>query len=181
MQQVLSVARFQWNRAIFFAALLFVPVLGITQPVATVPCPVVHQAKDFAAAWTAAVIGPGNRDHTCLRQLLTKDALITGAAINDDGKTGRIVETTDQFIDWYEKRGTETFWERSLRSTLVVYNNVARMIRIYEVRGTANGPVTARGIEDFQLVFDGLEWRAFTILWQDEIPGKPLPHRLLAK
>jgi hypothetical protein len=39
--------------------------------------------------------------------------------------------------------------------------------------------VTSTGIEDFQLIFDGTEWKAFSLLWQDATPGKPLPKSYL--
>ena len=140
-------------------------------------CAAVHAASEFVEAWTSAVIGPGNRDHTCLRLLLSPDARLVGAVPGEDGHTSLIVETSDEFIGWYEKRGTETFWERTLHSSADVYENVARVTRTYEVRASPTGPVQATGIEDFQLIFDGREWRAFALLWQDEAKGRPLPRR----
>ena len=86
-----------------------------------------------------------------------------------------IVETPDQFVAWYQNHPDQTFWERTTHSTIAVYENVARVTRTYEVRSTPTGPVTSTGIEDFQLIFDGKEWRAFSLLWQDATPGKPLP------
>ena len=138
-------------------------------------CPAVLHAKDFVVAWTAAVIGPGNRDHACLRQLLTPDAKLTGAVPDKDGKQTLVVESPEEFIAWYERRGAESFWERTIHSTADVYENVARVTRTYEVRSSPAAPVQARGIEDFQLIFDGNSWRAFSLLWQDEVKGKPLP------
>ena len=129
----------------------------------------------------AAVIGPGNRDHSCLRQLLTKDAILTGVIRSEDGKNSRLIESPDDFIAWYEKRPSETFWERSLHDHVEVYDDIARLTHTYEVRATPTGPVTGRGIEDFQLIFDGVSWRAFSLLWQDEVPGKPLPRQYFGK
>ena len=142
-------------------------------------CPTVHDLPDFLPAWTNAVIGPGNRSHQCTLALLTPDARITGVEPDKtpgkDGHPNRIVETPEQFVAWYQNHPTQTFWERTTHSTIAVYENVARVTRTYEVRSTPTGPVTSTGIEDFQLIFDGKEWRAFSLLWQDATPGKPLP------
>src|SRR5579863_8534412 len=160
----------------FHAAMLALP-LSAQRPAAT--CAPVRDAAAFAAAWTDAVIGPGNRDHTCLRRLLTADARLTGAVPDKSGRPSLVAESRDEFIDWYEKRGTETLWERTVHTTVDVYDNVARVTRTYEVRASAGAPVQARGIEDFELMNDGSGWRAFSLLWQDEVRGKPLPRRYL--
>jgi len=124
------------------------------------PCPAAHDPADFLQIWNDAVIGPGSRSHACTLSLLTPDARITGVLQGKDGKPELVVET---------------FWERTTHSTITVYENVARVTRTYEVRASSTGPVTSTGIEDFQLIFDGTSWRAFSMLWQDAVPGKPLP------
>jgi hypothetical protein len=142
-------------------------------------CPPVHDIHDFVKVWNDAVIGPGSRSHTCTLGLLTPDARITGVVPGKDGKPQRVIETPQEFIGWYRQHPTETFWERTLHSSVEVYENVARVTRTYEVRASATSPVTSTGIEDFELIFDGNEWRAFSLLWQDAVPGKPLPSRYL--
>ena len=142
-------------------------------------CKPVHDIHDFVKTWNDAVIGQGNRSHVCTLQLLTADARITGVVMGKDGMSTRVVESPAEFVGWYEQRPNETFWERTLRSSVEVYENVARVTRTYEVRDSATGPVKATGIEDFELLFDGKEWKAFAMLWQDASPGKPLPPRYL--
>jgi hypothetical protein len=142
-------------------------------------CPPVTDIKNFVHVWNDAVIGPGNRSHACTLSLLTSDARITGVILNKDGTSTRTVESPQEFVEWYQKHPTETFWERTLHSSVEVYDNVARVTRTYEVRATATGPVTSAGIEDFELIFDGHTWRAFSLLWQDASPGHPLPPRYL--
>jgi hypothetical protein len=144
-------------------------------------CKPVHDVHDFVQVWNDAVIGPGSRSHTCTLHLLTPDAKITGVIMGKDGKNSRTVESPQEFVDWYRKRPTQTFWERTTHSTVEVYENVARITRTYEVRASAASPVTSTGIEDFQLIFDGAEWKAFSLLWQDAMPGQPLPPRYLKK
>lgn len=147
------------------------------QSTAAPVCRPVRDVKDFVAVWNDAATGPGSTSHACTQFLLTPDARITGVVVGTDGKSTRVVETPAEFVDWYRKRPEQTFWERTTHSTVEVYENVARVTRTYEVRASESGQVTATGIEDFQLIFDGSAWRAFSMLWQDASPGKPLPSR----
>ena len=143
------------------------------------PCPPVHDVHDFIQIWNDSVIGPGSRSHACTLSLLTADARITGVMPGKDGKPALVVESPQEFVGWYQKHPEEHFWERTLHSTIDVYENVARLTRTYEVRATSTSPVQSTGIEDFELIFDGHQWRAFAMLWQDAVPGKPLPSRYL--
>lgn len=167
----------------YFVALLYLSFLHPSYYLSaqTPSCPPVTDINKFVQTWNDAVIGPGNRSHACTLSLLTPDARITGVILNKDGTSTRTVESPQEFVDWYQKHPTETFWERTLHSSVEIYDNVARITRTYEVRTTASGPVTSTGIEDFELIFDGHTWRAFSLLWQDASPGKPLPSRYLPR
>jgi len=140
-------------------------------------CKPVQDINDFVSAWNDAVIGPGSRSHVCTLRMLTPDARITGVVMGKDGKSSRVVESPAEFVGWYQQRPNEMFWERTTHSTVEVYENVARITRTYEVRASATSPVVSTGIEDFQLILDGGEWKAFSLLWQDASQGKPLPVR----
>lgn len=147
----------------------------------TPACPPVRDIHKFVQTWNDAVIGPGNRSHACTLNMLTPDARITGVILGKDGKSTRTTESPAEFVAWYQKHTNETFWERTLHSSVEVYENVARITRTYEVRASATAPVQATGIEDFQLIYDGQSWKAFAMLWQDTTPGKPLPSRYLPR
>jgi hypothetical protein len=142
-------------------------------------CPTVRDIHTFVQTWNDGVIGPGNRSHACTLSLLTPDARITGVILGKDGKSTRTTESPAEFVGWYQNHSNETFWERTLHSSIEVYENVARVTRTYEVRASATGPVQSIGIEDFQLMYDGQSWKAFAMLWQDATPGKLLPGRYL--
>ena len=166
-----------------WAFVLFTCVASAQTP-AEKSCRALRDIREFAQVWNDAVIGPGSRSHACTLQLLTPDARITGVVLDKDGKSTRIVETPQEFVGWYEHRPNETFWERTLHSSVEVYDNVARVTRTYEVRSSPTGPVTATGIEDFELVRERStgehsEWKVFAMLWQDASPGHPLPRRYL--
>lgn len=172
-------ARFLANRAFCFVALIAGCAVSALSQQHAPACLPVHDVHNFVQVWNDAIIGPGGRSHACTLGLLTPDARITGVVPGKDGKLQRVIETPQEFVNWYRQHPTETFWERTLHSSVEVYENVARVTRTYEVRASATGPVTSTGIEDFELIFDGNEWRAFSMLWQDAVPGKPLPSRYL--
>jgi len=142
-------------------------------------CPPIRDIHKFVQQWNDAVIGPGHRSHTCTLRLLTPDARITGVTLNKDGASTRTVESPQEFVAWYQKHPDQTFWERTLHSSVEVYDHVARITRTYEVRASPTAPVQSTGIEDFQLIFAKGEWKAFSLLWQDASPGHPLPGRYL--
>ncbi len=168
------------SASLLFALLLTVPSDIRAQAPA---CKPIRDIRSFVQTWNDAVIGPGSRSHACTLSMLTPDARITGVVIDKSGKSTRTVESPQEFVGWYQKHAKETFWERTLHSSVEVYENVARVTRTYEVRASAGAPVQSTGIEDFQLVREreGAEWKVFSLLWQDATPGKPLPSRYLPK
>jgi hypothetical protein len=117
--------------------------LAATQlhPQTAPPCPPVRDIHAFVQTWNDAVLGPGNRSHACTLRLLTPDARITGVVMGEDGKSTRTVESPAEFVAWYQKHASETFWERTLHCSVEVYENVARITRTYEVRASATAPV----------------------------------------
>jgi len=156
--------------------------LSITLPAQqSEPCPPVRDIHRFVQQWNDAVLGPGSRSHTCSLQMLTPDARITGVILNKDGTSTRTVESPAEFVAWYQSHPNDTFWERTLHSSIEVYDNVARITRTYEVRASATAPIQSTGIEDFQLMFENGKWKAFSLLWQDASPGHPLPRRYLPR
>ena len=161
------------------AMLLCAPLAALAQAAKPESCPPVRDIHKFVQAWNDAVLGPGNRSHTCSLRMMTADARITGVILNKDGTSTRTVESPEEFVGWYQKHPDQTFWERTLHSSVEVYDNVARVTRTYEVRASATAPIQSTGIEDFQLIFDKGEWKVFSLLWQDASPGHPLPGRYL--
>jgi len=50
----------------------------------------------------------------------------------------------------------------------------------YESRRTLNDEKPfMRGINSFQLWYDGKRWRVITILWQSESPDTPIPEKYI--
>jgi hypothetical protein len=55
------------------------------------------------------------------------------------------------------------------------FGNVAQVRSVYAMRRTTDGPVTARGVNYFQLYWDGTRWWITGMVWDDERKGNPIP------
>ena len=69
----------------------------------------------------------------------------------------------------------EGLFEYEIASRTERFGNVAQVRSVYEMRRARNGPVTGRGVNYFQLYWDGTRWWIASIVWDDERSGNPLP------
>jgi len=102
-------------------------------------------------------------------------------AVVVDSKTGAITtkaKTEQEFADeadgWLVKKG---FTERELSHIIKRYGNVATVLSSYEGQ-IATGKVITRGVNIFQLYFDGKRWWILSMVWDEERPGNPIPPEL---
>ena len=102
-------------------------------------------------------------------------------AVVVDPKTGAVTtkaKTEQEYADaadsWMVRNG---FTERELAHVIKRYGNVATVLSSYEGR-TAGGKDTTRGVNIFQLYFDGKRWWILSMVWDEERPGNPIPPEL---
>ena len=113
------------------------------------------------------------------RTLFDPDSRSVAVAV--DAKTGEVTakaKTEQEFADeadaWLVKNG---FTERELAHVQKRYGNVATVLSSYEGK-TAAGKVITRGVNIFQLYFDGKRWWILSMVWDEERPGNPIPKEL---
>jgi hypothetical protein len=102
-------------------------------------------------------------------------------AVRVDAKTGAVKThgTTEQeFADEADASiAKDGFTERELKHVIKRFGNVATVLSSYE--GTvASGKVITRGVNIFQLYFDGKRWWNLSMVWDEERPGNPIPAEL---
>jgi hypothetical protein len=102
-------------------------------------------------------------------------------AVVVDAKTGMVKThgTTEQeFADEADASLVKDgFTERELKHVIKRFGNVATVLSSYE--GTAaSGKVITRGVNIFQLYFDGKRWWILSMVWDEERPGNPIPAEL---
>ena len=84
------------------------------------------------------------------------------------------IQQTDPF---FKKNG---FFEREIGRKTMQYGNIAHVFSAYASFRTASDKAPfARGVNSFQLFFDGKRWWIVTIYWQAETADNPVPKELI--
>jgi hypothetical protein len=101
-------------------------------------------------------------------------------AIHVDAKTGAIKTESMTEQDFADRSDAslvkDGFTERELKHVIKRFGNVATVLSSYE--GSASGKVIERGVNIFQLYFDGKRWWILSMVWDEERPGNPIPAEL---
>jgi hypothetical protein len=111
------------------------------------------------------------------------DRNVRFVALERDPKSGAIVATItthQEFVDTTDASLVkEGFTERELGHKIVRYGNVATVLSSYEGNNVSTGKVVTRGVNIFQLYYDGKRWWILSMVWDVETPANPIPPELL--
>lgn len=114
------------------------------------------------------------------RTLFDPDSRSVAVGVN--AKTGAVTtrgSTEQEFADEADASMTKDgFTERELKHVIKRFGNVATVLSSYE-GSVASGKVITRGVNIFQLYFDGKRWWILSMVWDEERPGNPIPKELL--
>ncbi len=173
-------------------ALLLAPVIASAQPAAprdtarTAPVARTADVESIDAIMRAvydAISGPAGqpRDWNRFRSLMAPGARLIPTGKRSDGVGVLRVWTTEEYIanagPGLERSG---FFEREIGRKLERYGNVVHLMSAYDSKRTLSDATPfARGVNSFQLFFDGTRWWVVTIYWEAETPGNPIPPALL--
>lgn len=121
------------------------------------------------------------RDWQRFRSLFWPGARLIPTSSRPDGTTGARVLDVEGYItqagEYFEKN---SFFEREVARRTERFGHIAHVFSTYESRHRADDPKPfARGINSFQLLYDGKRWWVVTIYWQAEGPKNPLPRKYL--
>jgi hypothetical protein len=122
------------------------------------------------------------RDWDRFRTLFHKDArLIPSGKNKDTGVTGATAMTTEDYIKRVDAAFLrDGFHERGIASSVDQYGNIAQVFSSYEsFRKKDEKKPFMRGINSFQLMYDGKRWWVINIFWQSETPEYPIPKQYL--
>lgn len=113
------------------------------------------------------------------------DANVRFVAIETDPKNGvlppssfteqGLADRTDAFMV------KEGFTERELAHDIHRFGNVATVLSSYEGKVSSTGKVVTRGVNIFQLYYDGKRWWILSMVWDRERPDNPIPPELQSK
>ncbi len=137
----------------------------------------------IVAAVYDVISGPAGqaRDWDRMRSLFVPGARLIPTIYRPDSTPALLVWSVDQYIAAAGPRLEQSgFFEREVARTTERYGGVVQAFSTYESRHAAGGPTPfARGINSFQLWYDGTRWWIVTIYWEAERPGNPIPERYL--
>jgi hypothetical protein len=102
-------------------------------------------------------------------------------AVRVNAKTSVITThgmTEQEFADEEDASSVKNgFTERELKHVIKRFGNVATVLSSYEGSDAA-GKSKTRGVNIFQLYFDGKRWWILSMVWDEERPGNPIPPEL---
>ena len=136
------------------------------------------------AATYDVISGPAGqeRDWDRMRSLFYPGARLIRTEAKKEGGLHATVLTPEDFIEragnYFKKNG---FYEREIARRAERWGSLMQAFSTYESRHDPKDPAPfARGINSFQLFFDGTRWWVMTIYWADESTQTPLPVEFLA-
>ena len=157
------------------------PQAATTTPAAN-PADVASPDAIIAAVYNV-ISGPAGqkRDWDRMRSLFYAGARLIPTSPKKEGGLGVTSLSAQDYIDrassYFEKNG---FAEKEIARKTEQWGNILQAFSTYESRHDAKDEKPfARGINSFQLFFDGTRWWIVTIYWQEEKPENPLPAEYL--
>lgn len=122
------------------------------------------------------------RDWDRFRSLFVPGARLIPTGAPADGGFRHRVLTPDEYATQVGPRLEERgFFEREIGRVTERYGPVAHLMSAYDSRFTsADQPEPdVRGVNSFQLFFDGDRWWVVTIFWSGETDDNPIPDRFI--
>lgn len=120
------------------------------------------------------------RDWDRFRSLFYKDARLIPTSKNAETKIfGANPITPEGYIKRVEPIfAKDGFYEKEIARKMDTYGNIVQAFSTYEARRKKDDEKPfLRGINSFQLFFDGNRWWVLTIFWQAETPDNPIPNK----
>ena len=119
------------------------------------------------------------RDWDRFRSLFVPDARLIPSGRRPDGTAGHQAMAVDRYVEGATQAFAESgFFEREIHAVSERYADIAHVFSTYESRRDPDDAQPfQRGINSFQLWFDGERWWIVNILWHGEREDAPIPER----
>jgi reactive intermediate/imine deaminase len=179
---------FQLMKTKFLAILICLFVLQNIMAQQTEPTPKPANPADVSSvdaimkAVYEAISGDAGqaRDWDRFRSLFHKDARLIPTNKNQQTNVfGATVLSPEDYIKRVEPVFAQNgFYEKEIARKTDNYGNIVQAFSTYEARRKKDDEKPfLRGINSFQLLFDGTRWWVMTIFWQAETPDNLIPNK----
>ena len=166
---------------------LIFSLLVLTAPLRAQPAAApddVATLDGIMAAVYEAISGPAGapRDWDRFRSLFIPEARLIPVAVRPDGVSAAVnsVEDYIALVEPYFEQNS--FFEVEIERRVERYGHILHAFSTYESRYAPDDPAPfSRGINSFQLMWDGSRWWIVTIFWDSERPDQPIPARYLPR
>ena len=154
---------------------------------AFLPHPIHAQQADFSTIDNtikelyAVISGPaGERDWDRFHDIFHENASMGAITYNREGELIYMHMTPDSYVKsngpFFMEQG---FWEEELGRVEQVFGELAHVYSAYQFRlNSKDAPVSRRGINSIQLVFEQDRWWVISLQWNAEREGLKLPAHL---
>lgn len=127
------------------------------------------------------ISGPaGPRDWDRERSLFHPDSRHIPTSPNPSGGSTPHVQHVEDFIErssqFFDSNG---FYEYEIARETQRFGDIAHVFSTYAWSREKDGPVGGRGINSFQLVYDGTRWWILSVFWSQESETNPIPAEFL--
>jgi hypothetical protein len=145
----------------------------------------VSSPEAIIAAVYDVISGPAGqkRNWDRMRTLFVPDARMIPTGKKSTGESTRRTLSVEDYIansgPFLEKDG---FFEKEIGNKTEQFGNIVHVFSTYESkRAVTDEKPFMRGINSFQLWYDGKRWWVITILWQSESADTPIPEKYLKR
>jgi hypothetical protein len=164
---------------------LAAPAPSGAQGTAPLPRPSdVASPDSIVAAVYDVISGPAGepRDWDRFRSLFLPEARLVSVGPNREGRIAYRAMTPDEYAEMaapgFQQNG---FFEEEIGRVQEEFGPVVHRFSAYQAKRAPTDPEPfARGINSFQLLWDGNRWWVLTIYWTSERPDLPIPTRYLS-
>ncbi len=138
------------------------------------------------AAYESIERAPGDAfDWDRFRSLFLENAILIPSTGQRKGNLD--VLSPEGFVEWIESVtpiGTPNdkgFTEEEVHHVVDRYGDIAQVFSTYQKRFWDEDEILGRGINSFQVVWNGGRWWIVSIIWDEEIEAGPIPDAYLGK
>lgn len=142
----------------------------------------VSSIRGIVAAAYDTISGPAGkpRDWDRFRSLFRPDGRLIPVGAATDPPRVTVMSADDYAARASQNFAKNAFFEKGVSENIVQFGHIAHVFSTYESRrDPGDAKPFARGINSFQLIYDGHRWWIESLLWQAETTAEKIPAKFL--